>query len=213
MDDIQSEIDQMVGTETKTTAPAKEQTSFILRWFAAWKERREIRKLPRGQRFIRAGFKAVTLGQMRERFAIDAINARRWDKEIAACLANRKINPDEIHITAVSGYPTQGKFFLKWIYKGSGCDGIESLNIPITKERAEAVVKIVALAEYIQDRIPDRVLHDIKRAKEMGLKACEIYVAFPAIEMVPEQDPIVIFPWEGKVGEPNTVYLELGYWE
>lgn len=205
MDKVAQEIEAMTGAKTAVAVEGVTLWQRMIAWVAAWWA---LRSLPKGQRYVRAGFKAITMSQLQERLGVNAMNAspaldQRW----------QWLKAHGFDMSTVEKIVTTSTFSslidsFNVVFK----DGREQWFSPHERRQdIRAAVKMEALSDYVRDEIPARCLASVKKAKTMGLKS--FYVAFPVIEAVPQKDPIIVARWTGKVGDEDAVYLEIDMWE
>jgi len=147
-----------------------------------------------GQQAIAAGWKKITMKDMRDFFCCDAITQKEADKTLARIKANpltqANVSPkhyrDVVHMRPRQCYIIQTtNISNKWIrhyYK-----------------RCEVVM--TDLAAYINDTIPERCLVNVAKARAIGIQTFK--VAYPA--MVGTED--VIKSWEVAAEETKIFNL------
>ncbi len=200
---IQTEINSLIENTPAARMSLWSRIKFrILSWWA-------LRSLPKGQRMLKLGFKAVNMTQLGERFSLSVLNRMPLEKAIQDYCKTRNLKRDAVAIKEVIWYRDIGKAHVDLIM----LDDSEHIPLLLVEGigNGEAVVKIIPLSKYIGDEIPARVMNDIRRAKSYGLSG--FHVAYPAMENIPQNDPVVVCKWDGPLGEANSTMLEISWWE
>lgn len=174
----------------------------------------ELKKWPLGQALLKAGFKPITKEQMRERFACDAIE-KRANVELKAKAEK------------------EGKEFMDE-RDGFGSGGtlmaiprtIETLQARHERLRkrlrtkpkeivygVECTVEHESLNSYVQEEIPERCLGSVLLAIELGVPKQQLFVAYPMLAEVKQEDPIIIAEIVGKGNGTNIILMEIDFWE
>jgi hypothetical protein len=173
-------------------------------------------ELPLGQRLLKAGFKAITMAGLRERFAIDSLNAslngQDEAKAVAACLARHNLNPKRTIVDSAEHLKSIGRCWVR--YRTKGLFGFSSQHLESsdhTYTRREARVAIDPLASYIGDAVPERVIGSMGKAVALGLDKSRFKVAYPVVESIKQPDPILLYPWPTDADRDG--YLEIDMWE
>jgi len=202
---IKNEIEELTGTKTAVAVEGVTMIQRFLTWLRAWWE---WRSLPKGQRFVKSGFKSITMAQLRERLGVNAMNKSPATDHRWKWLEGKGLDMSTVDkIVTTMAFSTMMDSFRVYFK-----DGTNQHYSPMdVKRETSVIVKLEALSTYVRDEIPARCLQSVKRAKRMGLS--QFHVAFPVMEEVPQRDPIILAKWEGKVGEENSVYLEIDMWE
>jgi len=206
MNNILSEID----TLTKPAFVPASRMGFFASLTTYW----NLWRMPRGQRMWALGFKPVTPAEIETRLSIALINEKilRPQVEIAIITSLRRSNVSHTNISEIE------IFGVVW-YRSIRSIGF-NFSVPkmpvvlygtVEQYGQLAIVKYSKLKEYIGDRIPQRCLDDMKRAKAFGVR--DFYVAYPVIDQTPQTDPIIVAKWEGEIGKEGSTMLEISWWE
>lgn len=202
---VAHEINKMIDTVPTPKATLWER---VKEWWA-------LRGMPRGQRVWALGFKPINHAQLETRFSLALINKQLASKLIQNELDGKGLKLADVEISGFTVYSALKAISFSWTLKDKTrvVDGAYTgycnshWNIALQK----AVVKVVALDRYIGERIPKRCMADIARAKSWGLG--KMYVAYPAVEEIPQKDPIILAKWDGAIGESGSTYIEVSWWE
>lgn len=153
-------------------------------------------EVPLGQQLLNAGFKPITMAQMRERFACDLVSKREKEAAKKAC-EDFCEDYNKTHFWKLRVIESSWK---RSFFANFNNDSTEKIF-----PHKECNVKIQPLDTYIQDKIPDRCLESIQKARDIGLK--EFFVAYPILEEVVLRDPIIL----GRLDKETLI--EIDFWE
>ncbi len=193
-----------------------------------------LMKYPLGQRLLRAGFKAVTQKQLEERFCcaqiMKNINEGNWESILKKTeIKKKELEKDDYEILGIKEYPNgdpetmnQGLWggkdwsiipHIEILHKSKeGCE--RKFAVQADKPHKLCVVKSENAETYIGDLMPDHVVDTMNACKEIGVNKFE--VCYPAIEDVPQKDPVLVAMFEQKDSKGNifnTQWIELSMWE
>jgi len=177
--------------------------------------------LPMGQRLLKEGFKETNIQKMREIFACDAITEKyRQDflAEVKKKYKNPKYMEVTFHFSSSESYDNASNFikhgnsftvgYRTDITKGWFGNYIQATRYEIFEFTEKCILKRETVDGYM-GKIPEQALKNMKIAKDIGIK--KFWVFYPAVEDIPEKDPILV----GVI--PNldntTTMVELYYWE
>ncbi len=207
---IQTELDKEIKSLTAPEAAPVTLWTRIATWWA-------LRRMPKGQRMWALGFKPVNRAQLRERFSLDLIakqlNKETYDRK----LREKGLSTVDVEISDVTTFSSMRDVYFRWkvlptsIHFNTKVSQSGYEHLEWAPRLQEAVIKMVPLSEYIGDRIPSRCMADVKRAKAWGCG--KMYVAFPAIQEVPQRDPVILTKWSGGLEDSDATFLEISWWE
>ncbi len=179
-------------------------------------------RIPEGQKILRAGFKAINMQGLRDRFACDKVQA---GLDLAACkevIALKHHNPETAVIRRTNFWYNIGSMMVDYDYYKPAFSffGIRKLikagnRVEFADRKLKVCsVRIEPVDKYIADKIPDRCLESMQKAIAAGLKWESFRVAYPVIETSPMKDPIILSIVGPEHQMPNDiVYIEIDMWE
>ena len=156
--------------------------------------------IPLGQRILSAGYKVITKEQLEERFCCDKITEGERQKAVALLEEKIKIYRNShwwrkrAHITFKDRYD--------YIFISNGWETFKTSEHYLTCQLEDR-----PLDDYVADKIPDRCLIQVKKARSLGI----IYfnVVYPVLKKRQLKDPIIV----GSTNDNFDPMYEIDFWE
>ncbi len=188
-----------------------------------------LRKLPFGQRMIRAGFKVITYDNLMDRMGCTAINkeidkkAENKTKRIQRFLNYKLSKKHPITRWFAGGYYRRSAWWngeaedgeppYYWaVYQKNELTDILMSDCPPRRRCVhceEWGIGFFGLSEYSEGKIPARCLRSVQKAIALGVK--HLWVAKP--EKLDIKDPVILATEKTDEGEADAPYYEIDMWE